>query len=66
MIGNGTGFVFDHYTAEGVRWAIDTALDAFYDRNAWQRLMANGMAQDYSWETQIKKYELLYSRLLGN
>jgi starch synthase len=62
---SGTGFVFEHYTTEGVRWAVEAALDAYQDKQAWHRLMQNGMAQDYSWETQIKKYELLYSRLLG-
>jgi starch synthase len=30
--GEGTGFAFEHFDAEGLRWAPDTALDAYEDR----------------------------------
>ncbi|HWN44179.1 MAG TPA: glycogen synthase [Thermoanaerobaculia bacterium] len=61
----GTGFVFEHYTSEGLRWALDTALDAWQDRAAWERLMLNGMAKDYSWDIQGREYMELYRRLAG-
>ena len=61
----GTGFVFEHYTAEGLRWALDTALDAYQDKPAWERLMLNGMAKDYSWDVQGREYVELYRRLAG-
>jgi len=61
--GTGTGFVFDHHDATGLRWAIETALATYRDRGAWQRLMKNGMAEDFSWDTQRKLYELVYHRL---
>jgi starch synthase len=63
--GQGTGFVFEHYTAEGLRWALDTALDAYEDRSAWERLQRNGMAKDYSWDVQGREYLDLYHRLAG-
>lgn len=61
----GTGFVFEHYNAEAVNWAITAALDVYEDQEAWKKLMRNGMAKDYSWETQGAKYEELYAKLTG-
>ncbi len=60
----GTGFVFDHFTAEGLAWGIETALRTYiFDQPAWQVLMRNAMAVDYSWEHQIEEYLEIYSRL---
>jgi len=59
----GTGFPFDHFTPEGLRWALDYALSTFEDAGAWQQLMLNGMAQDFSWERQVGPYEELYRKL---
>jgi starch synthase len=61
--GEGTGFVFDHHDAAGLSWAIEAALSVYRDRGAWQRLIENGMAKDFSWDVQGKLYEELYRRL---
>ncbi len=61
----GTGFSFDHFTPEGLRWALDFALTAYRDVPAWKQLMLNGMAKDFSWARQVKPYEELYRRLLA-
>ena len=60
--GRGTGFVFEHFTATGLAWALDTAIATFRDRAAWRRLQTNGMAKDFSWDRQIEKYVALYAR----
>ena len=60
---SGTGIVFDHYTPEGLRWALEAALRLYRDAEAWRALMANGMAQNFSWDVQGKLYEDLYRRL---
>ncbi|MBC7975303.1 MAG: glycogen synthase [Myxococcales bacterium] len=60
---SGTGIVFDHHTADGVRWAIEAALSIYRDPGAWRALVANGMAQNFSWDVQGKLYEELYRRL---
>jgi starch synthase len=56
----GTGIVFNDYDANGLRWAIHTALDLYKDRDAWTQMVRNGMAQDFSWERQAQQYERLY------
>ncbi|HET9252549.1 MAG TPA: glycogen synthase GlgA [Candidatus Eisenbacteria bacterium] len=61
--GRGTGFVFEHYTPEGLRWAIELALEAFRDHEAWVRLGLAGMEKDFSWEKQAGEYVQLYARV---
>jgi starch synthase len=60
----GTGILFNDYDANGLRWAIHTALDLYKDREAWTQMMRNGMAQDFSWERQAREYERLYIDLI--
>jgi starch synthase len=59
----GTGVLFDHHDSTGLRWAVESAIGLYRDRRAWRRLMANGMAKDYSWAHQVHLYEKLFSRL---
>ncbi len=57
--GTGTGFVFEHHTPAGLEWAVKEALRVWGDRAAWERLQANAMAMDFSWEKQAAKYAAL-------
>ena len=59
----GTGFVFEHYTPEGLRWATELALEVYRDPTAWLRIVLAGMARDFSWETQARRYADLYARV---
>lgn len=63
--GRGTGIVFDHFDAAAMRWALDTALALYRQPEAWQRLMLNGMACDFSWSRQGAEYVRLYQEMLG-
>jgi starch synthase len=63
--GRGTGIVFDHYSAAGFRWAVETAIRLFRDRGAWRRMQLEGMAEDVSWDRRIEEYVSLYRRLSG-
>ncbi|HLA78357.1 MAG TPA: glycogen synthase GlgA [Vicinamibacteria bacterium] len=60
--GTGTGFRFDQADGTGMMWALDQALSLFTDRPAWERLMANGMKQDFSWERSARLYQEMYRR----
>ena len=62
--GSGNGFVFQHATPEGVRWALELALDTHRDRSTWLQMMQNAMSEDFSWQKQIKKYIHLYRQLV--
>ena len=58
--GEGTGFVFEHFTADGLRWALRMALQVHQDPKAWGRLQLNGMQADFSWRASARQYEELY------
>ncbi len=62
--GVGTGIVFEHFDAEALAWALSTALDLYAQPAHWSRIVANGMAQDFSWEHQGAQYVQLYESLL--
>jgi starch synthase len=59
----GTGFLFDDFTAPALGGALRAALGAFRDPDALRALRQNGMAMDFSWERQAKRYVELYGRL---
>lgn len=59
----GNGFVFDHFTEEGVGWAIGRGLDLHQDRAAWQAAQIRAMAVDNSWEARADEYVTLYRRM---
>jgi starch synthase len=61
--GRGTGFVFEHATAQGLRWAMGVALDVHADKKAWRQLQKNGMAQDFSWDASGARYVALYESM---
>jgi starch synthase len=63
--GNGTGIVFEHYDTSALRWALDTAIALFAHKRHWRRLVANGMAEDFSWQRQGMLYIDQYRRLAG-
>ncbi len=62
--GDGTGFVFEHFTSTGLRWAINFALDVFEDPRQWQQVVVNGMQKDFSWRTPAEQYSKLYAQTL--
>jgi len=61
--GSGTGILFRHYDDAGLAWAINSALDLYSNRPLMAQVIANGMAQDFSWERQGRRYVDLYRAL---
>jgi len=61
--GTGTGVVFNDFDSEGLEWALNTALDLHAQPQHWRRMVRNGMAKDFSWQTQGEKYVAIYRQL---
>ncbi len=61
--GTGDGILFRDFNAEGFAWACHRALDLYGDRKLWQKIMRNGMRQDFSWERQAALYVDLFRQL---
>ncbi|HAP36368.1 MAG TPA: glycogen synthase GlgA [Bacteroidetes bacterium] len=62
--GNGTGFKFQKYESKELLKTIQRAVKTYGDQKTWQKIMRNGMAKDFSWESSAKKYINLYRSLL--
>jgi starch synthase len=63
--GRGTGFVFDHFDATGLAWALGRALDLWgsgsgVERDRWRQLQRNGMRLPLGWSHRIGEYLALY------
>jgi starch synthase len=63
--GAGTGFKFSPYTPAAFLVALERALRIRRDPVLWARLVANGMAQDFSWSRAAAEYRALYETLVG-
>ncbi|MEE8410866.1 MAG: glycogen synthase [Acidobacteriota bacterium] len=61
--GEGTGFVFDHYTPQGLGWALDQALALYRNPELFTKARRNAMAVDHSWNRRSKEYLELYGKL---
>jgi starch synthase len=56
----GTGFKFQGYSADEMVGAIDRALNAFRNSNAWKSFQQNAMRQDFSWDVSAREYVKVY------
>jgi starch synthase len=61
--GTGTGIVFRNYNEQGLEWALNAALDLYESNPHWQKMVANGMAMDFSWDRQGAQYVDLFRHL---
>jgi starch synthase len=62
--GRGTGVVFTPFTAAALAQALESALDLYAQPAHWERMVRNGMAQDFSWARQGGHYVALFERML--
>lgn len=63
----GNGFKFVSYTGASLLKSISSAINLYKDKEKWQKLMKNGMKEDYSWERSAMEYLKLYQKLsFGN
>jgi starch synthase len=58
--GEGNGFVFEHFDARGLKWALGAAVDTYRSGRGWSKLVANGMSANFGWRHRVKEYEDLY------
>ena len=62
--GTGTGFSFDNLTSYWLNWALQTALDVYYNHpTVWKNLQVQAMECDFSWDTACQSYLDLYHSL---
>ncbi len=60
MTAAGTGFKFESYDGRALLNCVRQALRCYSDPEAWRRVVANGMAKDFSWTASAAEYGKLY------
>jgi starch synthase len=64
LMGEGTGFRFEHPSAQGLLWALQRAVGCYrWAPEGWGRLMRAGMRRDWSWGPSAERYLELYRRV---
>lgn len=62
--GTATGFRFDGYSLDGLRTAVDRAVNMFGTQpEMWEQIVATGMQQDWSWRQSAGAYERVYQQI---
>lgn len=61
--GTGTGILFRDYNEAGLAWGVNAGLDLFGNKALLHEIRLNGMARDFSWETQTERYVELFRAL---
>jgi starch synthase len=60
-----TGFVFSDYSRDVFAQTVERAVETFRNKSTWDRLIQNGMAQDWSWNRSASRYVEVYQRAQG-
>ena len=60
LTGDGTGFKFEHYSAQALIDKIREALYWYTQAPAWRKIQQNGMRVDNSWQAAARKYVSVY------
>ncbi len=63
--GAGNGFSFANYNAHDMLHTVQRALELHRQPHAWEKIVANAMESDYSWDKSARQYQILYKTLLG-
>jgi len=59
------GFSFEEYSQLALEETLNKACEAYRQPDAWNRLIAAGMAQDRSWSRSAKEYVELYESMIA-
>lgn len=58
----GTGFKFRPFRARALVQAVRRAVEAFGDKEKWEAMMREAMAQDFSWHGSAQEYTAVFER----
>jgi starch synthase len=60
---SGTGFKFSEYTGAALLREIERAISVYQQPEVWQKLVQNGMREDFSWGKSAEQYLEIYQAL---
>jgi starch synthase len=59
----GTGFIFDDYSAAALAAAVERAMEHYASPRRWSVLRKRCMERDFSWDVSAREYLSLYESL---
>lgn len=60
----GNGFAFESYDGAGILWALDEALNVYWQgAEAWGQVVKNALTSNYAWSSSATEYIKLYTQL---
>jgi len=60
------GFLFKNYTQEALRETVEKAVNIWrHEKKKYKEMVANALAQDFSWDKSAKEYLRLYEKLIS-
>jgi starch synthase len=65
IAGTANGFNFVDYTPQALDETVLRAAAAWKQNDVWARIVATGMAQDWSWNASARRYVELYAETLA-
>lgn len=62
--GEGNGFTFGGYNAQYMLYTIKRAVEFYWNKDVWSKLVKTAMKEDYSWNKSAQEYIELYKNVL--
>ena len=59
----GNGFTFLTYDTDGMLWALGRAIARYKDKDAWNKIIARAMTEDFTWDRSAELYKNLYQEM---
>jgi starch synthase len=63
--GEGTGFLFDEYSAQAMLASLKHAIEVYNNKEEWHRIMFNAMSKRFTWRESARKYSALYKKAIN-
>ena len=60
----GNGFTFANYNAYDMLYVLREAVNLFYNKDEWKKLIYKVMTTDFSWKNTAQYYEQMYADVL--
>lgn len=60
----GNGFTFHDYIGSGMMWAVNNAINTYYNPGHWDCVVRNAINTRFSWENSAKEYIELYNKII--
>ncbi len=61
----GNGFLFNEYNSKAFLAKIQQAVTLFQNKRKWNKIVRQGMQEDFSWTKSAKQYWELYQKLIS-